>query len=101
MEFVLRKANYASFNGLLRRKVLSIAEKCRQLSDESDLFIDFIDDLNQLEFITKEEELDENEISMLEQTSKENIKPFLICHQLGQKFGNEFNFSDLVTMKFV
>ena len=29
MEFVLRKANYASFNGLLRRKVLSIDEKCR------------------------------------------------------------------------
>ena len=100
MEFVLRKANYASFSGLLRRKVISIAEKCRELSDDPDLFIDFIDNLNQLEFITKEEELDENEISMLEKTYKENVKPFLICHQFWQKFGNEFNFLDLVTKKF-
>ena len=100
MEFVLRKANYASFNGLLRRKVISIAEKCRELSDDPDLFLNFIDDLNQLDFMTKEEELDENEISMLEQTYKENVKPFLICHQLWQKFGNEFNFLDLVTMRF-
>ena len=37
---------------------------------------------------------------MLEQNYKENIKPFLICSQLWQKFGNEFNFLDLVTMKF-
>ena len=37
---------------------------------------------------------------MLEQTYKENVKSFLICHQLWQKFGNEFNFLDLVTMKF-
>ena len=101
MEFVLKKVNYASFiNGLLRRKILSIPEKCNELSDEPDLFIDFIDDLNQLEFLRKEEELDENETSMLKQTYKENIKPFLICHQLWQKFGNEFNFLDLVTMKF-
>lgn len=39
MEFVLKKVNYASFiNGLLRRKILSIAEKCNELSDEPDLF---------------------------------------------------------------
>ena len=100
MEYVLRKANYASFNGLLRRKILSIAEKCNELSDESDLFIGFIDDLNQLEILTKGEELDENETSIFEQTYKENIKPFLICHQLWQKFRSEFNFLDLVTMKF-
>lgn len=37
---------------------------------------------------------------MLEQNYKENIKPFLICNQLWQKFENEFNFLDLVTMKF-
>ena len=36
MEFVLRKVNYASFNGLLRRKILSIAGKCNEISDESD-----------------------------------------------------------------
>ena len=30
MEFVLRKANYASFNRLLKRNVISIAEKCRE-----------------------------------------------------------------------
>ena len=100
MEFVLRKANYASFNGLLRRKILSIAGKCNEISGESDLFIGFIDDLNQLEILTKGEELDENETSIFEQTYKENIKPFLICHQLWQKFRNEFNFLDLVTMKF-
>ena len=51
MEFVLRKANYASFNSLLRRKILSIAEKCSKLGENSDLFIDFICDLNQLEFL--------------------------------------------------
>ena len=56
--------------------------------------------LIQLEILTKGEELDENETSIFEQTYKENIKPFLICHQLWQKFGNEFNFLDLVTMKF-
>ena len=56
--------------------------------------------LIQLEILTKGEELDENETSIFEQTYKENIKPFLICHQLWQKFRNEFNFLDLVTMKF-
>ena len=100
MEFVLRKTNYASFNGLLRRKILSIAEKCNELGDDPDLFIDFIYDLNELEILNKEEELDENETQILENTYKENIKPFLVCHQLRQKFGNEFNYLDVTTQKF-
>ena len=100
MEFVLRKTNYASFNGLLRRKILSIAEKCNELGDDPDLFIDFIYDLNELEILNKEEELDENETQILENTYKENIKPFLVCHQLWQKFGNEFNYLDVTTQKF-
>ena len=82
MEFVLRKANYASFNSLLRRKIVSIVEKCNELGDDPDLFIRFIYDLNELELLNKEEELDENERKTLENIYKENIKPFLVCHQL-------------------
>ena len=58
MEFVFRKANFASFNGLLRRKILSIAEKCNELGDDAEFFINFIYDLNELELLNKEEELD-------------------------------------------
>lgn len=41
MEFVLSKANYASFNGLLRRSIVTIAEKCEELSDDPGFFVDF------------------------------------------------------------
>ena len=44
--------------------------------------------------------MDENETKTLENTYKENIKPFLVCHQLWQKFGNEFDYLDVVTQKF-
>ena len=97
MEFVLRKANYASFNSLLRRKIVSIVEKCNELGDDPDLFIRFIYELNELELLNKEEELDENERKTLENTYKENIKPFLVCHQLWSKFENEFDFLDVTT----
>ena len=100
MEFVFRKANFESFNGLLRRKILSIAEKCNELGDDAEFSIDFIYDLNELELLNKEEELDENETKTLENTYKENIKLFLVCHQLWQKFGNEFDYLDVVTQKF-
>ena len=84
MEFVSKKANFASFNGLLRRKILSIAEKCNELGDDADLFIDFMYDLNALELLNKEEELDENETKALKNTYKENIKPFLVCTNCGK-----------------
>ena len=39
-------------------------------------------------------------MNILEQVYKANIKQFLICHQLWQKFGTEFKFLEIVTMKF-
>ena len=72
MEFVLRKVTYASFNSLLRRKIISIVEKCNELGYDPDLFIDFIYDLHELEFLNKEK-LDENERKTFENAYKENI----------------------------
>ena len=100
MEFVLRKANYASFNDFLRRNIVEITKKCEEFSDENGFFLDFFDELEQLEFLSKDEQLDENEMKILEQVYKWNIKQFLICHQLLQKIGPEFKFLEIVTMKF-
>ena len=100
MEFVLRKANYASFNDFLRRNIVEITEKCEEFSDENGFFLDFFDELEQLEFLSKDEQLDENEMKILEQVYKWNIKQFLICHRLLQKIGPEFKFLEIVTMKF-
>ena len=100
MEFVLRKDNYASFNDLFRRNIIQIAEKCEEFNDENGFLLDFIEELEQLEFLSKDEQLDENEIKILEQVYKANIKQFLIFHQLWQKFGNVFKYLELVTMKF-
>ena len=66
-----------TFNNFLcetinRRKIISIVEKCNELGDDPDLFIDFIYDLHELEFLNKEE-LDENERKTFENTYKENI----------------------------
>ena len=70
MEFVLRKANYASFNDFLRRNIVEITEKCEEFSDENGFFLDFFDELEQLEFLSKNEQLDENEMKILEQVYK-------------------------------
>ena len=93
-----------TFNNFLcetinRRKIISIVEKCNELGDDPDLFIDFIYDLHELEFLNKEE-LDENERKTFENTYKENIKPFLVCHQLCSKFENEFDYLNVTKQKF-
>ena len=44
--------------------------------------------------------MDENERKTLKNTYKENIKPFLVCHQLWSKFENEFDYLDVATQKF-
>ena len=100
MEFVLIKANYASFNGLLRRSIVSIAEECEELSDDPVFFVDFLYALNELQFLNQDEELNEAETNKLQQVYKENIKQFVVCHQLWQKFRNGFKYLDLITMKY-
>ena len=44
--------------------------------------------------------MDENERKTLKNTYKENIKLFLVCHQLWSKFENEFDYLDVATQKF-
>ena len=51
-------------------------------------------------FHDKEAELGENERKILEEVYKNNLVHFLICHQLWQKFGSEFNFLEITTMKY-
>ena len=97
MDFILKKARYASFNTLFRKEILQIALKCEEINEMS---LDFIDELEQLDFLQKEEELAENEIKKLEEIFKANMVGFLICEQLWQKFGAEFNFLDTHTLKF-
>ena len=72
MEFVLRKAKYASSNDLLRRNILEITQKCEEVADENGFFLDFIDELEQLEFLKKEEQVQENEIKILVEMFKSN-----------------------------
>lgn len=100
MEFVLRKAKYASSNDLLRRNILEIAQKCEEVADENGFFLDFIDELEQLEFLKKEEQVQENEIKILEEVFKSNLRQFLICHHLWQKFGPESKFFEDSTQKY-
>ena len=54
--------------------------------------------MNELQFINQDE-LNDFATKELEEVYKENISPFLVCHQLWQ-FGNSFKFLELVTMKF-
>ena len=96
MDLVLNKAHYASYNTMFRRNILSIAQKCEQYHEMS---IDFIDELIQIFFPDKEEELRENERGILEEVYKNNLVHFLICYQLWQKFGLEFNFLE-TTMEY-
>ena len=86
MDFILKKARYASFNTLFRKEILQIALKCEEINEMS---LDFIDELEQLDFLQKEEELAENEIKKLEEIFKANMVGFLICEQLWQKFGGQ------------
>lgn len=58
LNFVLNKAHYASCNTKFWRNILNIAQKCEEHHEMS---IDFIDELRQIIFLDKEEELGENE----------------------------------------
>ena len=97
MDFVLKKAHHAAFNSLFRKETLQIALKCEEINEMS---LDFIDELEQLDFLQKEEESAENKRKKLEEIFKANMVGFLICEQLWQKFGEEFNFLDTHTLKF-
>lgn len=99
MEFVLNKASYEAYNGMLRKEIIEIAEKAEEFCDSPGFFVDFLYDLNELQFINQDE-LNDFETKELEEVYKKNISPFLVCHQLWQKFGNSFKFLELVTMKF-
>ena len=52
MDFVFKKAYYAAFNSLFRKEILQIALKCEEINEMS---LDFIDELEQLHFLLKEE----------------------------------------------
>ena len=82
---------------MFRRNILSIAQKCEEHHKMS---IDFINELGQIIFLDKEEELQENERKILEEVYRNNLVHFLICHQLWQKFGPELNFLEITTMKY-
>lgn len=56
--------------------------------------------MEQLDFLIKEDQLAESEIKILEEVYKSNLRQFLICHQLWQKFGPEFKFLETTTLKF-
>ena len=95
MDFVLKKAYYATFNSLFRKEVLQIARKCEEINEMS---LEFIEELE--DFDLEKEELAENGRKKLEEIFKANMVHFLICHQLWQKFGLEFNFLEIKTLKF-
>ena len=72
---------------MFRRNILTIAQKCEEYHE---LSIDFFNELCQINFLEKEEELTESERKILEEVYKNNLVDFLVCHQLWQKFGPEF-----------
>ena len=96
MDFVLKKAHHAAFNSLFRKETLQIALKCEEINEMS---LDFIDELEQLDFLQKEEESADSKRKKLEEIFKDMVY-FLVCHQLWQKFGPEFNFLEINTLKF-
>ena len=99
MEFVLRKANYASFNDSLRRNILEIVQKCEEVADKNEFFL-FYWGTGAARILRKGEQLQENEIKILEEVFKSNLRQFSIYHQLWQKFGPEFKFLENTTLKF-
>ena len=96
MDFAFKKAHYATFNSLFQKEILQIALKCEEINEIS---LDFIDEIERLDFLQKEE-LVETGRKKLEEIFKANMVYFLVCHQLWQKFGPEFNFSEINTLKF-
>ena len=97
MDFVSNKAHFTSYNATFRKNILCIAQKCEELHE---MPLEFIEKLEQLIFLDKEEGLGEKERKILEGVYKNNPLHFLICHQLWQKFGPEFVFLGKTTMTF-
>ena len=101
MEELLRKAHFASLNESLRRNIFQLAETCEEFYSEHGFFLNFIEELNNVDFLSKEELLNDTEIRNLEQIYKNHLKRFLICHQIWQKFNSEYILLDNLTFKFV
>ena len=97
MDFVLNKAHYASYNTMFRRNILTIAQKCEEYHE---LSINFFNELCQINFLEKEEELTESKRRILEEVYKNNLVDFLVCHQIWQKFSPEFILLEKTTMAY-
>ena len=97
MDFVSNKAHFTSYNATFRKNILCIAQKCEELHE---MPLEFIEELEKLIFLDKEEELREKERRILEGVYKNNPLYFLICHQLWRKFGPGFVFLEKTTKAF-
>ena len=97
MDFIFKKAYHPSFSRLFRKEILQIAQKCQE---HHDICFDFIYDLEQIDFLEKEEELNQNERMKLENVFKLHKIDFLVCHQLWQKFGPKFKSLEINTVMY-
>ena len=75
MEFVLNKASYAAYNGILRKYIIEIAEKAEEFCDSPGFFVDFLYDLNELQFINQDK-LNDFETKELEEVYKKILVHF-------------------------
>ena len=96
MDFVLKRANYASFDTAFQKEIEVIAKRRAKVIKVD---LDFIEKIEELGLNEADEPVAEQRKDF-ENLLKENMKTFLICHQLYRKFGFEFYQLDTSTLKF-
>ena len=103
MNFVTGKASSASYDCSFRRNIIEVCEKCiPQISNQeiNEKFKNFFDQISQISFLKSQDLLPENKRDLLKVLYKNNPVPFFVCNQLWIKYGHQFFYLEIETLKF-
>ena len=103
MNFVSGKASSASYDCSFRRNIIEVCEKCiPQISNQeiNEKFKNFFDQISQISFLKSQDLLPENKRDLLKVLYKNNPVPFFVCSQLWIKYGHQFFYLEIETLKF-
>ena len=103
MNVVSDKATNTSYDCSFRRNIVEVCEKCLlHISNQetNDKFKKFLQELSQISFLTSQDILSEDDRIILKTFYKNNPLSFLVCNQLWMKFGHQFFYLEIETLKF-
>ena len=103
MNVVSDKATNASYDCSFRRNIVEVCEKCLlHISNQetNDKFKKFLQELSQISFLKSQDILSEDDRIILKTFYKNNTLSFLVCNQLWMKFGHQFFYLEIETLKF-